>query len=178
MKDICKYRGILPAFYACYAPDASTLTISLLQEMLKNPNLIAVKNSSMPTQDIQIFKDAGIPARSADGFAVFNGPDDQFIMDAELRDAEAAAFEYHRRYADLQFVLSGSEHWGFTEEAESKGDFHFTEDCGFASGTENAGGILKEGYFVLFFPGELHKPGCRTPSCTRVRKAVIKILME
>ena len=100
------------------------------------------------------------------------------IMDAELRDAETAAFEYHRRYADLQFVLSGSEHWGFTEEAESKGDFHFTEDCGFASGTENAGGILKEGYFVLFFPGELHKPGCRTPSCTRVRKAVIKILME
>ena len=100
------------------------------------------------------------------------------IMDAELRDAEAAAFEYHRRYADLQFVLSGSEHWGFTEEAESKGDFHFTKDCGFASGPENAGGILKEGCFVLFFPGELHKPGCRAPSCTRVRKAVIKILME
>lgn len=100
------------------------------------------------------------------------------IMDAELRDAETAAFEYHRRYADLQFVLSGSEHWGFTEEAESKGDFHFTEDCGFASGTENAGGILKEGCFVLFFPGELHKPGCRAPACTRVRKAVIKILME
>lgn len=57
----------------------SALTISLLQEMLKNPNLIAVKNSSMPTQDIQIFKDAGISARGADGFAVFNGPDEQFV---------------------------------------------------------------------------------------------------
>ena len=51
----------------------------LLQEMLKNPNVIAVKNSSMPTQDIQLFKDAGIAARGEDGFAVFNGPDEQFV---------------------------------------------------------------------------------------------------
>ena len=51
----------------------------LLQEMLKNPKVIAVKNSSMPTQDIQLFKDAGIAARGEDGFAVFNGPDEQFV---------------------------------------------------------------------------------------------------
>ena len=51
----------------------------LLNEMLKNPNVIAVKNSSMPTQDIQLFKDAGIAARGEDGFAVFNGPDEQFV---------------------------------------------------------------------------------------------------
>ena len=44
-----------------------------------NPNVIAVKNSSMPTQDIQLFKDAGIAARGEDGFAVFNGPDEQFV---------------------------------------------------------------------------------------------------
>ncbi len=55
------------------------LTMPLLEEMLKNPNVIAVKNSSMPTQDIQMFKDAGIAARGTDGFAVFNGPDEQFV---------------------------------------------------------------------------------------------------
>ena len=37
--------------------------MSLLKEMLKNPNVVAVKNSSMPTQDIQMFKDAGIADR-------------------------------------------------------------------------------------------------------------------
>ncbi len=42
---------------------APPLTMSLLEEMLKNPNVVAVKNSSMPTQDIQMFKDAGIAAR-------------------------------------------------------------------------------------------------------------------
>ena len=55
------------------------LTMSLLQEMLKNPNVVAVKNSSMPTQDIQMFKDAGIAARGEGSFVVFNGPDEQFV---------------------------------------------------------------------------------------------------
>ena len=57
----------------------TALTMSLLNTMLKNPNVVAVKNSSMPPQDIQLFKDAGIQARGEDGFAVFNGPDEQFV---------------------------------------------------------------------------------------------------
>ena len=57
----------------------TALTMSLLAEMLKNPNVVAVKNSSMPVQDIQMFKDAGIAARGNDGFAVFNGPDEQLV---------------------------------------------------------------------------------------------------
>lgn len=57
----------------------TALTMSLLNEMLKNPNVVAVKNSSMPTQDIQMFKDAGIAARGEGNFVVFNGPDEQFV---------------------------------------------------------------------------------------------------
>ena len=44
---------------------------SLLKEMLKNPRVIGVKNSSMPVQDIQMWKD--------EGCIVFNGPDEQFL---------------------------------------------------------------------------------------------------
>ena len=51
-----------------------SLTIPLLREMKKNPRVIGVKNSSMPTQDIQMWKDEG----GAD-FVVMNGPDEQFI---------------------------------------------------------------------------------------------------
>ena len=53
------------------------LTIPLLKEMLKNPNVVGVKNSSMPVQDIQMFKDEG--TRGGRPFVVFNGPDEQFI---------------------------------------------------------------------------------------------------
>ena len=52
------------------------LTMPLLKEMLKNPKVIGVKNSSMPSQDIQMFKAEGSKNRS---FIVFNGPDEQFL---------------------------------------------------------------------------------------------------
>lgn len=55
----------------------TALTISLFNEMLKNPRVVAVKNSSMPTQDIQMFKADGLKQR--DDFIVFNGPDEQFV---------------------------------------------------------------------------------------------------
>ena len=48
-----------------------SLTVPLLKEMLKNPRVIGVKNSSMPTQDIQMWID--------EGAMVFNGPDEQLI---------------------------------------------------------------------------------------------------
>ena len=57
----------------------TALSMSLLKEMLKNPNVIAVKNSSMPTQDIQMFKAEGVKERGENGFVVFNGPDEQFV---------------------------------------------------------------------------------------------------
>ena len=55
----------------------TALTMSLFAEMMKNPNVVAVKNSSMPTQDIQMFKAAGLAAKGE--FIVFNGPDEQFV---------------------------------------------------------------------------------------------------
>ena len=55
----------------------TALTMSLFDEMMKNPRVVAVKNSSMPTQDIQMFKAAGKAAKGE--FIVFNGPDEQFV---------------------------------------------------------------------------------------------------
>ena len=53
------------------------LTLSLFDEMLKNPRVIGVKNSSMPIQDIQMFKRQA--AFNNKEVVVFNGPDEQFV---------------------------------------------------------------------------------------------------
>lgn len=60
------------------------LTPSLFREMRKNPRVIGVKNSSMPVQDIQIFKSEG-----GDDCVIFNGPDEQFIS-GRLMGAQGA----------------------------------------------------------------------------------------
>lgn len=50
------------------------LTQGLFAEMRKNPKVIGVKNSSMPVQDIQMFKQA-----AGEDYIIFNGPDEQFM---------------------------------------------------------------------------------------------------
>ena len=36
------------------------------------------------------------------------------VMEADLREAEGAAYEYHKKYADIQINLDGSERWEYT----------------------------------------------------------------
>ena len=48
-----------------------SLSSGLLRTMLENPNVIGVKNSSMPIQDIEMWRD--------EGAIVFNGPDEQLL---------------------------------------------------------------------------------------------------
>lgn len=50
------------------------LSVSLYKKMRENPKVIGVKNSSMPVQDIQMFKDV-----AGDDSVIFNGPDEQFV---------------------------------------------------------------------------------------------------
>ena len=60
------------------------LTMNLFAEMRKNPRVIGVKNSSMPVQDIQMFK-----AAAGEDYVIFNGPDEQF-MSGRVIGAEGA----------------------------------------------------------------------------------------
>ena len=99
------------------------------------------------------------------------------VMDADLRPAEGATFEVHHLYADLQIDLTGSEYWAWTTRAEPTGAFDETADCGFAAGPEQSSGLLGEGRFALFLPGEYHKPSCISPESRQLRKAVVKIRM-
>ena len=87
------------------------LTPNLFAEMRKNPNVIGVKNSSMPVQDIQMFKqDAG------EDYIIFNGPDEQFIS-GRLIGAEGAIGGTYGAVPDL--FLKMNEHLinGNLEEA-------------------------------------------------------------
>ncbi|WP_010096643.1 dihydrodipicolinate synthase family protein [Ornithinibacillus scapharcae] len=50
------------------------LSLNLFNRLLDNKKVIGVKNSSMPTLDIERFKTTG-----GDDFIVFNGPDEQYV---------------------------------------------------------------------------------------------------
>ena len=87
------------------------LTQGLFAEMRKNPRVIGVKNSSMPVQDIQMFKQAAGP-----DYIIFNGPDEQF-MSGRVIGAEGAIGGTYGVMPELYLKLDEYVRAGKMEEA-------------------------------------------------------------
>lgn len=88
-----------------------SLTMDLFAEMRKNPRVIGVKNSSMPVQDIQMFK-----AAAGDDCIIFNGPDEQFIS-GRVIGAEGAIGGTYGAMPELYLKLDEYVKAGKMEEA-------------------------------------------------------------
>lgn len=89
------------------------LTMGLFAEMRKNPRVIGVKNSSMPVQDIQMFKQA-----AGKDYIIFNGPDEQF-MSGRVIGAEGAIGGTYGVMPELFLKLDDCVKAGRMEEART-----------------------------------------------------------
>ena len=84
--------------------------------------------------------------------------------------------EAHRKYIDIQCVLSGGEIMGvapleeMTEEVEARPD----NDIWFYHGATDTVTLLP-GRFAVLFPGDAHAPGVAVDAPAPVRKVVVKV---
>ena len=100
------------------------------------------------------------------------------IMESCTKEPEKLNFEAHSKYGDIQIVLSGSEIIEYLPgdaEVVLKEDRLEKDDVAFYTSADTSVPLLlKPGRVAVFYPGELHKPGCNSPRKETVRKAVIK----
>ena len=89
-------------------------------------------------------------------------------------------YEAHRRYADLQCLVEGSEtiYWAPVEGLTPDGDYSPAKDIVFFNDAPGSALILHPGLFTLFFPVDAHKPACCVHQPERVRKVVVKIGLD
>jgi len=88
--------------------------------------------------------------------------------------------EYHARYLDIQIVLKGQEGMTFSTLPNGTPDTDWLADKDIAflpSGEQEKTVVLSEGDFVVFYPGEVHKPLCAVGTPAQVRKVVVKMLV-
>lgn len=88
--------------------------------------------------------------------------------------------EYHARYLDIQIVLKGQEGMTFSTLPAGTPDTDWLADKDIAflpEGAEEKTFTLSEGDFVVFYPGEVHKPLCAVGAPAQVRKVVVKLLV-
>jgi YhcH/YjgK/YiaL family protein len=106
-----------------------------------------------------------------------------YVVDEyETQPVEEGRLEIHRKYLDIQYIVSGNECIGtaplegLTEETPYNGE----TDLAFYRYEPMMSQLhLKQGMFAIFWPNEPHMPGRRignTPE--KVKKIVVKIRME
>lgn len=103
------------------------------------------------------------------------------VTDYETKEPDAALYEAHRKYIDIQYVASGEEYIeilplsAITEEQKynEKDDILFFED-------KTKGTLLRadKTRFFVFFPDDVHKPCLKIDTTGKVRKIVVKIPYE
>lgn len=101
----------------------------------------------------------------------------------ESKSPADAVFENHRRYIDVQYMISGREKIRVTspdgltetEAYHADGDYEL-----FAMSDDYTVLDMKEGDFAILFPGEPHAPGVRYDGETAetVGKVVVKVLVQ
>ncbi len=97
----------------------------------------------------------------------------------ETKPAEARRFESHRLYGDVQVMLQGEERQDFADvdDAVSDGGYLADRDVEFFQVPASYTPVhLRPGCFVVYQPGELHRPGVAPADAPQpVRKVCMKI---
>jgi YhcH/YjgK/YiaL family protein len=104
------------------------------------------------------------------------------IIDLTTRDAAENRPEVHRRYLDIQFLASGEEKIGIaidrgnnqvSESLLAQRDIIFYHDSEHESFIE-----MTPGSYAIFFPQDVHRPGCIKNVATPIRKIVVKVAID
>lgn len=100
------------------------------------------------------------------------------VQDYQSKRAEEGKWEAHRKYIDLQYVVSGRERFGYAPAGRmAAGPYDEERDLERPDG-DGAFVELRAGDFMLLWPGEAHMPGMAIGEPAEVRKVVVKIAAD
>lgn len=98
------------------------------------------------------------------------------IIARELGRGKAESpLEYHRRYLDIQYVVSGTEIIGWQAASRCRhlaAEFDAERDLGFFRDRPATWCVLQPGDFAIFFPNDAHAPLAGTGP---IHKVVVKV---
>ncbi len=101
------------------------------------------------------------------------------ISDYETKPSSLVVWESHRKFLDLQLVISGNEILYYTPRniLKVKQEYNETDDYMLYETDDGiySGIILESGNFCILYPDDAHRPGCSCNTISPVKKAVFKI---
>ena len=94
----------------------------------------------------------------------------------DTKDRKDCYLEAHRKYIDVQYVVTGSELFGYASFNKQKSHSAYNDEKDFEL-FDNEPVFIRfdEGMFAMFFPDDLHMPGIKINDSSKVKKVVIKV---
>jgi YhcH/YjgK/YiaL family protein len=99
----------------------------------------------------------------------------------ETGPPEERRFEAHKKYMDIQVLLDGEEVIDVSLERDLPAveAYDETRDVMFLAPPQQVASLpMRPGLFAIFYPTDIHRPGCRQREKRRVRKIVMKVAVE
>jgi YhcH/YjgK/YiaL family protein len=102
------------------------------------------------------------------------------IDEYETRNEEDTRYEAHRKYADIQYMVSGSERIGVLpiEKTTVTEPYDAEKDIMFMEADEDNFRLADQDKFFIFFPDDAHRPGAKNENNMQIRKAVVKVRID
>ncbi len=99
------------------------------------------------------------------------------IMEYESEPVSQRKFETHKKFIDVQIILSGRERidWVPVDNLESLDVYDMESDLAFWKDGKCTTLFMEKNYFAIFFPNDAHKPNCSIDIPVSMRKMVVKV---
>jgi YhcH/YjgK/YiaL family protein len=100
------------------------------------------------------------------------------VSEYQTKDHEQGKWEAHKKYLDIQYVISGKEMIGYApiNKMKTSIDYNEEKDVLFLEGRGDYLSV-NDGTFALFAPEDVHMPGINAEIEHYVKKIVVKILV-
>jgi len=103
------------------------------------------------------------------------------VSEYQSKNEESAKFEAHRKYIDIQYVISGKEIMNLAPISTLKEvltPYDAVKDIEFITVSKVVNYKASPSNFFIFFPDDAHRPGLKDGSNSPVRKIVIKVKVD
>jgi YhcH/YjgK/YiaL family protein len=153
-------------------PDRSIDRAEYIKQYSKNPDLWNKAFEFLANADLE---------NMAPGRYEIAGSDLYASVDAyKTKDIETARFEAHRKYADIQYLISGEERIGIIrfDQTEITDPYNDTRDVMFLKATQGNFNLATPLNFFVFFPEDAHCPGVCVTEPATVKKVVLKVRIQ
>jgi YhcH/YjgK/YiaL family protein len=128
---------------------------------------------------LSIINDTDLINKSVGKYEIENSKVYYMVQEYNTKPIEDCFWEAHKKYIDIQYILSGSEIIAYSNISDLKitKEYDTIKDRLILDG-EGQNLILKEGYYMILFPEDGHMPSIALTASSPVKKVVIKVPVE